>query len=295
MSMNQKQVIFIGGSSYSGSTMLDMMLANGQDGFSVGEVHALFHPYRPHHFNPNCGCGEPECDFWIKVREAGEDKLYETIFKLLPNISYIVDSSKNPWWITAQTHYLSKQSIQFFNILIWKNPANFAYSMLKRNRKGWKKAWVNYHRLYFTLIEQYIAIAYQDIVQSPSSTLKNLCEKVEIDYFPEKELFWKKRHHTIFGNDSAKIHLTDNTISTAYKKNMHKTIYNDKSYNTKIPTTIVNKIKTDHRINSITNTLLGESNLNDIVYGNMSLTFKYFIYFLKRIIGYSLGRSMRIF
>lgn len=56
--MSGKTAIFIGGSSYSGSTLLDMMLASGEDGFSAGEVSALFYPYRPHHINPECvnGC-----------------------------------------------------------------------------------------------------------------------------------------------------------------------------------------------------------------------------------------------
>ena len=58
-----KKVIFIGGTSYSGSTFFDMILANDPKGFSCGEVNALFNPYRPHHTDPLCGCGDINCDF----------------------------------------------------------------------------------------------------------------------------------------------------------------------------------------------------------------------------------------
>ena len=44
-----KQVIFVGSTSYSGSTFFDMTLGNDPTGFSCGEVYAFFHPFRPHH------------------------------------------------------------------------------------------------------------------------------------------------------------------------------------------------------------------------------------------------------
>ena len=48
--MNKKKVIFIGGSSYSGSTFLDMMLSSGDNGFTAGEVSALFLLILPYQF-----------------------------------------------------------------------------------------------------------------------------------------------------------------------------------------------------------------------------------------------------
>jgi len=36
--MRGRKVIFIGGSSYSGSTLLDMMLSSGDNGFSAVNV-----------------------------------------------------------------------------------------------------------------------------------------------------------------------------------------------------------------------------------------------------------------
>lgn len=207
-----KKVIFVGGTSYSGSTFLDMILSNDQKGFSCGEVVALFNPYRKHHINPECGCGEKHCEFWQKVLEGGKKKLYQTIYELMPDIEFIVDSSKDPQWIASQTKNLQVQNLKVKNILIWKTPIEFGKSLIKRNRiKELEKSWINYHRLYFTLVNNWKSIRYYDLTNNPMY-LKDLCEYLEIQYFHGKEKYWEKKHHTLFGNTSAKIHLyPDNT------------------------------------------------------------------------------------
>ena len=204
-----KAVIFIGGSSYSGSTFLDMVLANSPYGFSCGEVNALFYPYRKHHINHECGCGNQDCDIWQNVKEKGESNIYQTIFEMFPEITYIVDSSKDPVWIHDRTAELNNSKIDVRNILLWKTPEEFYVSRKKRKReKGWKRAWANYYRLYFRMIGQWDAVKYSVLVEKPE-VLEALCETVGIEYFDGKELYWKKKHHTLFGNTSAKIHLYD--------------------------------------------------------------------------------------
>lgn len=234
-----KKVIFVGGTSYSGSTMLDMMLSNNPAGFSVGEVYRLFHPTRPHHFNPQCGCNDPSCDFWKKMRRAGETNLYTNLFSIHQNISFIVDSSKNPFWIKKQEAYLNTLGIKVFHVLIWKEPAAFAHSMNKRNRKGWQKAWINYHRLYFTLIPDYVSVAYAELVREPEKQLYRLCRKAGVSHHMEQQRFWKKKHHTLFGNDSAKTHLSKKNApiegrrlpaDIKKKRQSHRSIYHDTSY-----------------------------------------------------------------
>jgi hypothetical protein len=229
----KKKVLFIGGSSYSGSTMLDMMLSNTKKGFSVGEIYALFRPYRPHHFNPLCGCGNQKCTIWLKSRDTGEDTFYKSIFEKFKDIEYIVDSSKDPLWINDQLINLSKQGIDAYNILIWKDPISFYASMIKRNRKGGIKAWVSYHRLYLTLIKSWITISYQELAQNPSASLRNLCTKTGILYQDGMNNYWEKQHHTIFGNDSAKIHLSESTNNYKIEDKKHSSLTpKEKSTNT---------------------------------------------------------------
>jgi hypothetical protein len=91
-----KTVIFVGGSSYSGSTLLDLMLANAPDGFSCGEVSQMFHPYKKHHFNLVCGCGNSDCTLWSEVKQAGADKLYDTIFETFRMLITLLIRAKIP-------------------------------------------------------------------------------------------------------------------------------------------------------------------------------------------------------
>ncbi|HDH57681.1 MAG TPA: hypothetical protein ENF16_03625, partial [Bacteroidetes bacterium] len=198
-----KKVIFIGGTSFSGSTFLDMILANDPRGFSCGEVRALFHPWRPHHFNPECGCGDENCEVWRQVLQNGEKNLYETIFSLF-DVDFILDSSKDLFWIKKQMRYLGKQNVEVKNVLIWKTPLELAYSFKKRGRlKEWKKSWINYHRAYLTLIGPHLAVKYSDLTKDEKALIK-ICEYLEIPYFAEKIHYWEKTHHTLFGNTSAK-------------------------------------------------------------------------------------------
>jgi hypothetical protein len=203
-----KGVIFIGGSSYSGSTLFDMMISNDEKVFSCGEVHALFHPFRKHHINPVCGCGDRECKIWPKVLRRGEGRIYEEIVEMLPEVEWIVDSSKSPLWIEDQTKGLLKRNIHVENLLIWKTPEEFALSCYKRKKlKGWEKHWINYYQRYFSFVKEWVSIPYRTIAERPSYVLENLASRLKMDYAEGKERFWEKKHHTLFGNNSAKIHL----------------------------------------------------------------------------------------
>jgi len=205
--MKHRKVIFIGGTSYSGSTLLDMILANSPSGFSCGEVCALFHPYRKHHINFECGCGNPQCEIWPTILKEGPQNMYNTIFEMFPETSFIVDSSKDPLWIYDRTMELAASDIAVKNVLIWKTPEEFFVSMEKRKRaKGWNRAWCNYHKLYFRLVRDWCSVTYRKLVTS-AGTLEKLCDEVGISCFDGKSNYWNKVHHTVFGNTSAKIHL----------------------------------------------------------------------------------------
>lgn len=202
-----RKVVFIGGSSYSGTTFIDLMLANSPDGFSCGEVNQMFYPYRQHHFNIMCGCGDARCALWHEVKRAGSDNLYDTIFRLFPNVSYIVDSSKDPLWIQGQTKNLTRSGITVENLLIWKTPQEYYYSCAKRGlARGWENAWINYHKLYFRMINSWHAVPCSEVVASAES-LRMVCECIGLDYFEGKHRYWEKIHHMLFGNHSAKRHL----------------------------------------------------------------------------------------
>lgn len=283
--------------------MLDMMLSNSPEGFSAGEVYALFRPYRPINFElkPKCGCGNPDCDFWFKIRKAGEKHLYKAIFRQMPEVSFIVDSSKEPWWIKQQSEYLKSQGIDVFHILIWKEPAAFAYSMHKRVRKHWKKFWKNYHRLYFSFIKNYIVISYSDLVKSPEILLSDLCRKTGLVFHSGKEKYWNKKHHTLFGNKSAKIHLYGKNEESIEQDNFerqesHQTIYHNTGYLDLLPDEIKHDIKNDPDLKKIVSVLKDESSPSlDICFSSSQLELRKISWAIKLVIGRVLGRYWQLF
>ncbi len=308
MYSGNKKVFFIGGSSYSGSTMLDMMIANTPEGFSMGEVYAMFRPYRPNHFviNPKCSCGDPNCDIWAQVRKAGEKRLYETIFQLMPNIDFVVDSSKDPWWISEQSDYLKSQGVKVFHLLIWKEPAAFAYSMLKRKRRHWKSFWKNYYKLYFSLIKDYFAIPYSELVQYPDIVLHDICNKAGLAFHKGREKYWMKKHHTLFGNDSAKVHLYDkkNKIVQRYNdtqvdqglQSNYRSIYYDTNYLKLLPDEILRDIENDLELNKIISALQNKGYPpKELCWPPTKIELRRRLHAVKAFIGKILGRYWQLF
>ena len=225
--MSKKKVIFVAGAQYSGTTLLDAIIANDDHGFSCGEVNAYFHPYRPHHYEPDCGCANPDCDIWANVKKKGEKNLYLSIFDQFPEVEFIVDSSKEVLWIVEQTKNLKKQNIEVQNILIWKTPEEIAHSFNKRDAiDDWERSWVNYYRMYSTLIDQWASIRYADFVKSPDC-LHDICNYLDIPYYEAKKEYWNRQYHTLFGNTSTKIHMYSNN-EEAFEK-AQKELLNDAS------------------------------------------------------------------
>jgi hypothetical protein len=217
MKVKKKMVIFIGGTAFSGSTFFDLILSNDPAGFSCGEVRALFNPSQPYHLNPVCGCGIKGCNLWQQVLKGGVENIYTNIFNLLPNIAFIVDSSKDPYWIRSQSKNLIAREIECKHILIWKSPLEFAYSCRKRGKIDWQKAWINYHRMYLTAITDWKSVKYSELTNNPEA-LKKICNYLQIPYFSTKSNYWDKSHHILFGNESAKIHLRSKSPYHSKKK-----------------------------------------------------------------------------
>lgn len=85
------KVVFIGGCSRSGSTLLDLILGQGKDCFSLGEMYHIWQ--RGFVENQLCGCGMPfhSCSFWrsvIKEVSASVDLSdLESILKLQRSVA----------------------------------------------------------------------------------------------------------------------------------------------------------------------------------------------------------------
>jgi len=198
-----KKVIFIGGTSRSGSTLLDMILANDLKGYSLGEVDALFRPHKGHHEKTRSYLMEHD-QKWTEVIASGEDKLFETLFSVFPEIEFFVSSSKDPFWIQNQNQKVRQAGFDARNILIYKSPKELANSFLKRNQGiRWATAYQNYHRKYFTVVPEFRSVSYKSLFDD-QEYLRHVCEYLGIEFFTTKHNYWEREQSTLFGSDTAR-------------------------------------------------------------------------------------------
>lgn len=273
-----KKVIFVGGTAFSGSTFFGMTLGNDPRGFSCGEVRNFLNPTRPHHMTLPCGCGQKDCKIWEQIKNKGQERLYDTIFERFPEVDFIVDSSKSPFWIRSQRERLFKKGIQTKSILIWKTPLELAHSYQKRGHlQAWERSWVNYHRLFYTLVSDWRAVNYQQYTNN-GTVLRKACRYLEIPYFLGKERFWEKAHHVLGGNHSARVHLYSANSegyrrakskvlqeATKYVKATHRSIYYRQVVDESLARSVEQKIGDSKHIAGILELLSAYDVANEIV------------------------------
>ena len=96
----EKKFILVGGSNRSGTTLLNLILANDSKAMALGEVINLFEPKYKHHREL---IDKLDSDpIWSKILSGGSKNLYPNLIKYFPEIDYFIDSSKTPEWYKKQ-------------------------------------------------------------------------------------------------------------------------------------------------------------------------------------------------
>jgi hypothetical protein len=294
----KKKVIFVGGTAHSGTTLVTMVLSNDLRGFACGEPQNFLYPTRPFHNQLSCSCGDPNCRVWRDVKQFGKDNMYEYIFDRYPDVEFIVDSSKNPFWIRSKVNFLAQKGISTRNILVWKSPMGIADSYKRRGKfDRWERSWVNYTRLYSSVIDDWRAINLKDFIRD-EKVLERICEYLGIRYFHNKKEYWNKEHHVIGGSHSAKIHLYQEGTSqyenskqkhqvNQYnpKIDTHKTIYDQSADDQVLTEQINDRIKSSRYIRGILSMLESRDICegDSSVHGTAGVRFSPFSIILRRI------------
>lgn len=196
-----KRLVMVCGAARSGTTMLDLMLGNADDAFSCGEIYALFRPFRKHHFDPVCSCGDQDCEVWRELQYVPESKFHRRILED-DRYRFVVDSSKDLRWVVNSNEWATADNVPVTNLLLWKEPVDLAHSHWKRGRPidYFRKAFLDYYERFLDLELPCIAINYPSLVGDPQVMLEKVCARIGMDYFPGKEEFWHKEHHHFFGS-----------------------------------------------------------------------------------------------
>jgi len=194
--------INIGGTSRSGSTLLGKILSNDVKGLYTGEMQAIFYPKRIHHYEVIKEVKSKENE-WNSILQSGFEHLPSSIFNCFKGVKFIVDSSKNSFWITKLVTNCKIQSIKHKNVLIYKDPKDFAYSILKRGEDNWEQQYINYHKKYFSNITDFYVISFTSFVKD-KKTLLLLCKWLGISYSDSKYNYRDNIHQGFFGSNTPK-------------------------------------------------------------------------------------------
>lgn len=206
----KKTLINVLGAGRSGTTMLDLMLGNDPESFSLGEVSAWYRPYRKHHRNIDCNCGNPSCPYWLKLLSVPESEFHTNAFSCL-GCNYLVDSSKSLDWVIDNSEWAIKNKIKVINIVIYKPVLSYINSIWKRGESinASLRRYKSYHHRLFDSGVPFIAISFTELLSKPDLVLNEICLLTGQKFDLSRKNFWDRNSHQIFGSNSVRFNLTN--------------------------------------------------------------------------------------
>jgi hypothetical protein len=195
------KVINICGPSYSGTTMLELMLGNAPDAICCGEAAFWFRPVRIDHTRLRCSCGAAACEIWERLRTLPEREFHAAACRT-PGVRFVTDSSKTLTWVVDANRWALASHHEVVNLVLWKTPLAFLYSNWKRG-VNLQVAWRRYRRYYAQWLQlglPFAAVNYHRLSLFPAEELEHICRVAGVEYFFGKEQFWKRVQHQLFGN-----------------------------------------------------------------------------------------------
>lgn len=190
------------GHGRSGTTMLDLMLGNGSEAFSCGEVYAWFRPWRTHHFDTICSCADgTRCPVWLEARDLPEARFHKGVAELTGS-RFVIDSSKQPSWVYDTQRWAESGGYDVYNLALWKDPVDLAHSLWKRGGDimDWRRSFIRYFNEILELDVPFHAVHFGRLTEDPASTLRTVCEVVGLPWRTDRERFWEGDHHHLFGS-----------------------------------------------------------------------------------------------
>lgn len=191
---------------------MDLMLGNAEDAFSCGEVSAWFRPYRRHHFKIDCSCGQDPCPVWTKIGGVEESRFHRTAFREM-EVEFVIDSSKDICWLLDSRKWTEPSGIRTFNLLIWKDPIDLAYSHWKRGGGDWRRHFVRAYGRFFETGLPFSAVNHGALVRNAPRELAAVCAAAGMGYAVGRERFWEKEHHHLFGSLGVRKQVEDGASS----------------------------------------------------------------------------------
>lgn len=211
-------VVFVLGTSYSGTTMLDLMLGNGPDAFSCGEVHALFRPFRTSHRGLRARLEAPRpggddtvlSEAWRKIGPVPASRFHARVAES-SRVPCVVDSSKDLSWLVDSHDWARRGGLRVANVVIWKRPEELAFSFHKRDLSldASRHHFLTYYARLRATGVPIASLRWRDLAAGPGPLLENLCRLLGLAWFEGRERFWESRAEPILGNSGTRAQAAD--------------------------------------------------------------------------------------
>lgn len=271
--MPKTKIVFIMSHGHSGSTFLGLVLGSHPKIFGLGELARL-----EHHLPKICGICEQSCKYWkesaslptlhryfcqgwsLKIIRRELYRYHRSIYSYLANwfnYSIFVDSSKNPDWIRSQLRYRRNwQSMTPILIHLTRDGRAVINSFLRKFPElgiekithRWLRSTSQHIKLYKKFDGPKFSIAYESLASRPEKMVRELCQFLDIEFFPDMLNYWEHEHHQIGGNTGARSLISQESNENrkikpvkpgdwheGYYKNMGKTIKLDLRWKQELP------------------------------------------------------------
>lgn len=228
---NAMKVIYIAGTSHSGSTLLDLMLNAHPAIISVGEILKLNRQLKPRgdkgRYVP-CSCVAPslwQCPFWSRVNDHVEQSHGKSLVDFdvqgygeldeapAPNVAVfeaiaevagkkiVVDSSKMP---RRLSHLMQLAALDVFPIHLIRSPKGQIFSVMRKHG-GFLGHLVRYELVHEQVRRKlrsvpHTVVRYEDLVRHPEATLRAILTPLGLTFHPRQLAWAEAEKHLVAGN-----------------------------------------------------------------------------------------------
>lgn len=217
------KIIYIAGYGFSGSTLLERMIAAHPQIVGCGETHNLLHDF---YINETCSCGVSltACPHWKNVYTQylkNKNSINNlNVFSVIaedenPQVLYFCDSSKTTLGNMMRPYSLAKK-YDLTLIHLSRNGVDCLHSVLKRSTNSsslmkssmvaihWSMANLTAYAFKFFKSSAYYKITYEDLIKNPSKQISevyrflNATSQNKLKSFNQKSTI--PRTHQLSGN-----------------------------------------------------------------------------------------------
>ncbi|HKE18331.1 MAG TPA: sulfotransferase [Kofleriaceae bacterium] len=222
-SSSRPRVLFVVGSGYSGTTLLDMIVGSHPLARGFGELRTLDR-FMSGDAPCTCGARATACAFWRRVMGSLGPEPFQLYPPPAPSIPILisqtlrllhalaavtgarllVDSSK---WVERARHLHESGELDARVVHLVRDGRGVVWSHARRGAPIGEAA-ENWRRRNLGTLEwlaapdapPHLLVRYEDLAGAPEPTIRRVCELVELDYRPEMLDFRAADHHLVSGN-----------------------------------------------------------------------------------------------